>query len=180
MTPRPTDTHIVNSMRDTLRELRHVLPTEICAPANCALATVVNALDMARLPRPRFAKTVFYFFCKCFPSLRISEPQRYQTSQSTSRCSRCVDWCLMSHKSGVHQLCFMTPTDCRGMAPTRVQLSKDTCGPCTTCHYNLSERTHEDHKKLVNNPMLVVPTHHGMPWQMTSTPRPAPNSLWNW
>ncbi|CAK8991414.1 Sorbitol dehydrogenase (SDH) (Glucitol dehydrogenase) (L-iditol 2-dehydrogenase) (Polyol dehydrogenase) (Xylitol dehydrogenase) [Durusdinium trenchii] len=34
-------------MRDTLRELRHVLPTEICAPANCALATVVNALDMA-------------------------------------------------------------------------------------------------------------------------------------
>eukprot|EP00913_Durusdinium_trenchii_P004353 g4035.t1 len=31
--------------------LSHKLSSRICAPANCALATVVNALDMARLPR---------------------------------------------------------------------------------------------------------------------------------
>lgn len=36
-------THVVNLPKD--------LSSRLCAPANCALATVVNSLDMARLPR---------------------------------------------------------------------------------------------------------------------------------
>lgn len=44
-------THILLRRGTHVVSLPGSLSTRVCAPANCALATVVNALDMARLPR---------------------------------------------------------------------------------------------------------------------------------
>jgi threonine dehydrogenase-like Zn-dependent dehydrogenase len=43
--------HIILRPGTHVVKLPDVLSSRICAPANCALATVVNSLDMARLPR---------------------------------------------------------------------------------------------------------------------------------
>lgn len=44
-------THIVLRPGTHIVKLPESLSSRVCAPANCALATVVNSLDMARLPR---------------------------------------------------------------------------------------------------------------------------------
>jgi len=43
--------HIVLRRGTHVVRLPDSLPAEVCSPANCALATVANSLDMARLPR---------------------------------------------------------------------------------------------------------------------------------
>lgn len=48
----PTWQHLEIPLVLGLKLQPFLVPCQVCAPANCALATVVNALDMARLPRP--------------------------------------------------------------------------------------------------------------------------------